>query len=89
MNYFAHMGNGGYDMMNGWSSGTGGYSLWGWLLMFAMMVLVVLGIVLLIRFAMGNQSNKNSIDALDILKQRYAKGDITKKQFNEMKQVVK
>ncbi|MEO8911435.1 MAG: SHOCT domain-containing protein [Candidatus Saccharimonas sp.] len=89
MNYFAHTGSDGYDMMNGWSSSTGSYSPWGWLLMFVMMALVVLGIVLLVRFVMGSQSNKNGVDALDILKQRYAKGDITKKQFNEMKQDLK
>lgn len=89
MDNFAHTGNDGYNMMSGWGSGSGGDSLWGWLLMFMMMLLVVLGAILLIRFATNNQANKNSTDALDILKQRYARGEINKKQFDEMKQDIK
>ncbi|MEO6761161.1 MAG: SHOCT domain-containing protein [Candidatus Saccharimonadales bacterium] len=89
MNYFGHTGNDEYNMMNGWGGNSTGYSPWGWLLMFVIMVLVILGIILLIRYATNNQANKNSSDALDILKQRYAKGDITKKQFDEMKQDIK
>lgn len=88
MNYFAHVEDG-YSMMNGWGGSTGSYSPWGWLFILVMMALVVVAVVLFIRFIVNNQTGKNSGDALDILKQRYAKGEITKKQFSEMKQDLK
>ncbi len=83
MNYFAH-GDAIDEITHGYGDNT-----WGWLPMIVMMALVVLGIVLLVRFAAGNQTATNKSNAMDILKQRYAKGEITKKQFDEIKSDIK
>lgn len=83
MDYFAQ-GYGMDEMGHGY-----GDNVWGWLLMAVMMTLVVLGVILLVRFASGNQSEANKSNALDVLKHRYAKGEITKKQFDEIKKDIK
>ena len=88
MNYFAHM-NDSYEMMNGWNGGMGSYTLWGWLFMLVVMVLIVLGVVWLVRSLANNKNGSSKNSALDTLKQRYAKGEITKKQFDAMKQDIK
>jgi len=73
----------------------GGGILAGFVLL-VVFVLVVIGIVLaviwIVRQNAGSSMNKSSYsahtsynDALDILKRRYASGEITKDQFEEMK----
>ncbi|MCF8241557.1 MAG: SHOCT domain-containing protein [Melioribacteraceae bacterium] len=60
----------------------GGMSF-GWLFWIVVIVLVV---YLIVRFA--NQQNTRTTSnesALDILKKRYARGEITKEEFDEMK----
>lgn len=91
MDYFSHAGNDGYDMMNGgsWGGNMGSYSPWGWLFMLVVMVLIVLVVVWLVRSFANNKTGSSKEDALDIVKQRYAKGEITKKQFDDMKQDLK
>lgn len=79
MNSIAH-GYGTDELSHGYSD-----NAWGWLPMIVMMIIVALGVVLLVRFASSNQTQTNKSSALDILKQRYAKGEITKKQFDEIK----
>ena len=46
-----------------------------------------MAIVAVVKWLSDNQSGtkKESNNALDILKERYAKGEITKEQFEEMK----
>lgn len=50
--------------------------------------LIIWGIVSLVRHFSGNSVNKNK-DAIDILKERYAKGEITREQFELMKKDIK
>lgn len=74
-------------MMGGF--GFGGMLLGG-LLMLAFWVLVIGGVIwLVVTLARGSQSTAGAPTAgqipLDILKTRYAKGEITKEQFEEMK----
>jgi putative membrane protein len=63
------------------------------LIVFVLVVIgIVLGVIWIVRQNAGFSMNKSSYsqhasqnDALDILKRRYASGEITKDQFEEMK----
>ncbi len=75
------MWNYGYNSMMGW----GGL---GWISMIFWWFLIVAGIVLLIKW-FTNESHRDSRNKektpLDILKERYARGEIDKKEFEEKK----
>jgi putative membrane protein len=68
---------------------------WGWGMGFGMInvvlfwVLVILGIVILVKWIAGGSSTGSSHPpaktALDILKERYARGEIDKQEFEEKK----
>lgn len=63
---------------------------WGWIglgmvHMLLFWVLVILGIVVLTRWLAGGSSGDAPPRAIDVLKARYAKGDITREQFEQMK----
>lgn len=61
-----------------------GNDAWSYIVMFVMMALVVVGIFVFIRyFGQNSSSTQNTETALDILKKRYAKGEIDKKEFAE------
>jgi putative membrane protein len=91
---------GGFGMMSGLASGgSGGYS-WGWLMML-FLVLLIVGIALIVvwlfrqgyitgtgdRGGDGTHSEKGIVgqSALNILKQRYARGEIAKEQYDQIK----
>ena len=71
-------------MMYGWDNGTG-YGIWGFLSMLFTLGLVVVGVILVVRLlSRGGTAIMTSHDgALDILKRRYASGEIDKKEFDE------
>jgi len=81
MEYFAHYGEG--HMMDGGDWG------WGVIMMLFWSVIIVLVIVLITKNLNSSKDTKNDESALSIAKQRYAKGEITKKQFDEMKKDLK
>lgn len=55
-----------------------------WIYMLIFWVLVVLGIIYLVNRISGTK-NKTTQDPMDILKSRYAKGELTDDQFEKMK----
>jgi uncharacterized membrane protein len=67
----------GYDYL-------GGYSGFAWILMVLFAILVVAGIVLLIRrLARARDGSSGEKPSLEILKERYAKGEIDRNEFEE------
>ncbi len=73
-------------MMGGWGNMMGwGFGIFGWLFMLAFWALVILGIAALIRYLTTQSQNQNGKTPLEILKERYAKGEINRKEFEEKK----
>ncbi len=68
----------------GWGIGMGlGF---GWLLMILFWILLILGIVYLVKLIGGSSKKVDKEEtALDILKKRYAKGEISREEFERMR----
>jgi putative membrane protein len=65
----------------GWGMGSGGG-----LFMILFWILVIIGVVFLIRLVIrGTKEGGRQETALDILKKRYAKGEISKDEFEAIK----
>ncbi len=79
----------GWGMMGPWMMGGFGFPFFGGLMMLIFWVLIIVGVVWLIQaLARGGQSpfSPPSYESpLDILRARYARGEITKDQFDQMR----
>ena len=77
-------GDYGWGMGHGWGMGLG------WFFMIIFWVLIILGIMYLIRLTVGRGVKKQAEESpLEILKRRYAKGEITREEFEKMKDDLK
>lgn len=70
----------------GWGMGWG----WGWLMMIPFWALVILGIVALVKWigAHDETRTRSTESPLEILRKRYARGEMTQEDFKRMKQDV-
>ena len=75
------MGYGGWNNMMGWN----GLGSLGWIPMLIFWVLLILAVVALIRYLGRSSQQQDSKTPLEILKERYARGEIDKKEFEQMK----
>ena len=75
------MGYGWNNIMGGWN----GFGLLGWIPMLLFWVLLILGVVALIRYLGKSGQSQEGKNPLEILKERYARGEIDKKEFEEKK----
>lgn len=75
----------------GYGYGMMGYG-WGWLMMIGVIALTILGIVALIRYLQqSGKPNYRAVEngALNILNERYAKGEITEEEYKRKKADIK
>lgn len=82
------MWNGGHwggGFCNGSFLGGFGPGFLGWILPILFWGLIIFGVVTLIKYLFRKNDHMNNPTALDILKRRYAAGEITHQEFSEMK----
>ena len=81
---------GGNSMMNfgGWNNmmgGWGGFGILGWASILLFWTLLILSVLVLFRYLGGSRKSSEKKSALEILKERYAQGEIGKKEFEDKK----
>ena len=65
---------------------------WGWgffMMIFWIAILFIVGLVIIRSLKNHEVSDRHKVTPLDIAKERYAKGDITKEQFEQLKKDLK
>lgn len=77
------MWNYGYGPMMGWNQGWG-FGIIGIVINVVFWLLIAWAIVAIVKY-LGHSARRDEDNSMEILKERYAKGEITKKEFEEMK----
>lgn len=78
--------------MHNWGYDCGIFQMgwYGWIVMIAFWALIIVGIFLLIRRIAGGPQNRGiSDDPLEIAKRRYAKGEIKKEEYEQIRQTLR
>ncbi len=70
-------------MMDGFGSGMMGYG--GWILWLIFWILVIIGLALLVKYLWQGGARREEESALEILKKKYARGEMSKEEFEEKK----
>lgn len=80
-------------MMNGWgpAGGIGIIAILWFIFEIVLIVAVIIGVIYLIKHLSGNESRGASghDQAMEILRQRFARGEITEQEYEEMKEKLK
>lgn len=83
-----HSSNWGDGFCNGVSFFGFGHGFLGWILFLLFWGMIIFGIISILRRLISRNLPSNSENALDILKRRYASGEINDQEFLEMKAVL-
>lgn len=73
-----------WRMMNGWGFGIGGF-IGGIVWMIIEIVLVVVAIYFIVSLLHGTRNGYRKSDAMEILRERYARGEINEEEYLERK----
>jgi putative membrane protein len=73
-----------------WMNGGGGYMWFGWIFWLILLGFIIWAVVTIInKSQIGSRNSQTGESALEILKKRFAKGEITKEQYDQMKIALK
>jgi putative membrane protein len=73
-----------------WMNGVGGYMWFGWIFWLILLGVIIWAVVTIInKSQISSRNNQPGESALDILKKRFAKGELTKEQYDQMKIALK
>jgi len=75
--------------MGNWGNCFGNYGVTGGIIMFIIWIVVIIAAIWIVKELVGKRGEDKGLpsqkSALDILKERYARGEITKEQYEQMK----